>query len=80
MSLVSRREAKLGVVYATDARAEPKVKVIGTFPESSHSPIIYPVALVASPANPDAEVFLAYLATQAATRIFVGEGFDILSK
>jgi molybdate transport system substrate-binding protein len=80
LSLVSRREAKLGIVYATDARADSKVKVIGTFPESSHSPIIYPVALVASSANPDAEVFLAYLTAQAATRIFVEEGFDILSK
>jgi molybdate transport system substrate-binding protein len=80
LSFVSRREAKLGIVYATDAKADPRVKVIGTFPESSHSPIIYPIALVASSTNPDARLFLAYLDTPAATRFFVGQGFEILPK
>jgi molybdate transport system substrate-binding protein len=78
--LVSRGEAKFGIVYATDARADPKVKVVGTFPASSHSPIVYPVALIASSANPDAAFFLAYLTSQAATKIFLEQGFDILSK
>ncbi|MCI0600990.1 MAG: molybdate ABC transporter substrate-binding protein [Beijerinckiaceae bacterium] len=79
LALVSRGEARLGIVYATDAKADPQVKVIGTFPESSHSPIIYPVALVAASANPEAEFFLAYLTSQAATRIFLEQGFEILS-
>jgi molybdate transport system substrate-binding protein len=78
--LVARGEAKFGIVYATDARADPKVKVVGTFPTSSHSPIVYPVALVAVSANPDAAVFLAYLTSQAATKIFVEQGFDVLSR
>jgi molybdate transport system substrate-binding protein len=78
--LVSRGEAKFGIVYATDAKADPKVKIVGTFPASSHSSIVYPVALVAAAANPDAALFLAYLTSQAATRIFVQQGFDILSK
>ncbi|MDQ6867992.1 MAG: molybdate ABC transporter substrate-binding protein [Pseudomonadota bacterium] len=80
LNLVSRGEAKFGIVYATDARADPKVKVVGTFPASSHSPIVYPVALVAALANPDAALFLAYLTSQAATKIFLEQGFEILSK
>jgi molybdate transport system substrate-binding protein len=80
LSLVARGEAPLGIVYATDARADPGVKVLGTFPESSHSPIIYPVALVASSTNRDAAFFLSFLASQAATKIFAGQGFEILSK
>ena len=80
LTLVSRGEAKFGIVYATDAKADPKVKVVGTFPASSHSKIVYPVALVAASANPDAAFFLAYLTSQAATKIFTGQGFEILSK
>jgi molybdate transport system substrate-binding protein len=78
--LVSRGEAKFGIVYATDAKADPKVKVVGTFSASSHRPIVYPIALVAASANPDAALFLAYLTSQAATKIFLEQGFDILSK
>ena len=80
LTLVSRGEAKFGIVYATDAKADPKVKVVGTFPASSHSKIVYPVALIAASANPDAAFFLAYLTSQAATKIFTGQGFEILSK
>jgi molybdate transport system substrate-binding protein len=80
LTLVSRGEAKFGIVYATDAKADPKVIVVGTFPASSHSPIVYPVALVAASANPDAALFLAYLTSQAATKIFLEQGFEILSK
>jgi molybdate transport system substrate-binding protein len=71
---------KFGIVYATDAKAEPKVKLVGTFPEASHSPIVYPVALVEASNNPDAPFFLSYLKSQAATKIFTGQGFDILPK
>ena len=78
--LVSRGEARFGIVYATDAKADSKVKLVGTFPASSHSPIIYPVALVAASANPDAAYFLAYITSQTATKIFLEQGFDILSK
>jgi molybdate transport system substrate-binding protein len=80
LNLVSRGEAKFGIVYATDAKADPKVKVVGTFPASSNSPIVYPIALIAASANPDAAFFLAYLTSQAATKIFTGQGFEILSK
>jgi molybdate transport system substrate-binding protein len=80
LNLVSRGEAKFGIVYATDARADPNVKVVGTFPASSHDPIVYPVALVAASANPDAAFFLAYLTSLAATRFFLEQGFEVLSK
>src|SRR6202023_2404658 len=79
LNLVSRGEAKFGIVYATDAKADPKVKLVGIFPASSHSSIVYPVALVAASENPDAALFLAYLASQAATKIFLEQGFEVLS-
>jgi len=80
LNLVARGEAKFGVVYGTDAKAEPKVKVVDVFPETSHGPIVYPVALVATSTNPDAAAFLAYTRSQAATKIFLDQGFTILNK
>jgi len=47
--LVARGEAPLGIVYATDAKVEPGVKIIAVFPEDSHPPIVYPVALTTAP-------------------------------
>jgi molybdate transport system substrate-binding protein len=75
---VARGEAPLGIVYRSDARAEPKVKVLGTFPESSHPPIVYPIAMVAASVNPDAKAFYDYLASAAASAIFKREAFDVL--
>jgi molybdate transport system substrate-binding protein len=80
LTLVSRGEAKFGIVYATDAEADPQVKVVGTFPVSSHSPIVYPVAIIEASTNPDAVDFLSYLRSQAATNIFTEQGFKILAK
>ncbi len=80
LNLVSRGEAKFGIVYATDAKADPKVKVAGVFPESTHSPIIYPAALVATSKNPDAARFLGFLSSPAADKIWIGQGFAILPK
>src|SRR5579872_5319388 len=48
LTLVARGEATLGIVYATDARIEPGVKIVGAFPPDSHPPIIYPVAATTS--------------------------------
>lgn len=78
LALVARGEAKFGIVYRTDANSEPKVKVVDTFPAASHPPIVYPFAVTASSANPDATAFLAYLSSPAATRVFTAEGFTIL--
>jgi molybdate transport system substrate-binding protein len=53
---------------------------VGTFPASSHSPIVYPIALVEASVNPDAVLFMSYLTSQAATKIFTGQGFEMLPK
>ncbi len=80
LTLVSRGEAKFGIVYATAAKADPAVKIAGTFPASSHRPVAYAGALLEASANPDAADFLSYLRSQAATKIFTGQGFEIWSK
>jgi molybdate transport system substrate-binding protein len=79
LAYVSRGEAPLGIVYETDAKAEPGVKVVGVFPENSHQPILYPAALVKD-ANPEARTFLAYLASPAARAVFEKDGFTFLVK
>jgi molybdate transport system substrate-binding protein len=77
--LVSRGEAPLGIVYETDAKIEPAVKIVGTFPADSHPPIVYPVALTAA-AKPEAVPYLAFLRTRQAKTIFEGYGFNVLVK
>ena len=77
--LVSRGEAPLGIVYETDAKIEPAVKIVGVFPANSHPPIVYPVALTIS-AKPDAASYLTFLRTQQAKAIFERYGFNVLIK
>jgi molybdate transport system substrate-binding protein len=77
--LVARGEAPLGIVYSTDAKVEPGVKVVGIFPEDSHDPIVYPVAATAS-AKLEAIPYLAFLRSQAAKAIFEAYGFVVLMK
>ena len=76
--LVARAEASLGIVYRTDAAAEPAVRVLGTFPESSHPAIVYPVALTAASTSADARALLAFLGSARARASFEKEGFVIL--
>ena len=78
LALVSRGEAPLGIVYATDAKADPKVKVLDTFPESTHAPILYPIAITASSTNKEAPSFLTYLKTASAQSVFEAQGFKVL--
>jgi molybdate transport system substrate-binding protein len=74
--LVARGEAPLGVVYASDALAEPRVKVLATFPEESHPPIVYAVARVTGDAQvEDATRFIDWLQSDAAGAIFRRHGF-----
>jgi molybdate transport system substrate-binding protein len=75
--LVARGEAALGIVYETDAKVEPNVKVVGAFPADSHPPIVYPVALTAT-AKADAAPYIAFLRSQAAKTIFETYGFTFL--
>jgi molybdate transport system substrate-binding protein len=78
--LVARGEAALGIVYSTDAAAEPNVKIVGTFPEDSHVPIIYPAALTKDTKAADAKPFLEYLKSTKARPAFEKQGFSILVK
>jgi molybdate transport system substrate-binding protein len=76
--LVSRGEARAGIVYQTDAAADTNVATIGTFPESTHPPIIYPIAMTADATHPDAVAFLAYIRSVRAKPLFQAEGFTVL--
>lgn len=78
--LVSRGEAALGIVYSTDAAADPNVKIVGTFPADSHPPIIYPAAVTKDAKSADAKPFLDYLKSAKARPAFEKQGFAVLVK
>lgn len=75
---VSRGEAPLGIVYDTDARVDPGVRIVGLFPESSHPKIVYPAAILAQSRNPAAARFLAFLQSPRGRAIFQKYGFKVL--
>jgi molybdate transport system substrate-binding protein len=77
MAFVAHDEAPLGIVYATDAQAEPKVRVVATFPDSSHDPIIYPAARVVAADAVSTKDFLDFLHGGQARKIFKRFGFRI---
>ena len=79
LTLVARGEANLGIVYATDAKIEPGVKVVGSFPAESHPAIIYPAAATTT-AKPETNDYLAFLRSAAAKTIFEKYGFTFLIK
>lgn len=76
--LVARGEAPLGVVYASDALAEPRVRTVATFPAGSHPPIVYPVARVSASKHPQGAAFVRWLQGTAARAIFQRHGFAVL--
>jgi molybdate transport system substrate-binding protein len=78
LALVARQEAPMGIVYKTDAMAEPLVTVVGVFPASTHPPIVYPVALTSGATAPDAAAFLAYLESPKTLPLFEKQGFAAL--
>jgi molybdate transport system substrate-binding protein len=77
LTLVARGEAALGIVYATDAKVEPGVKIVGTFPADSHPSIIYPVAATTT-ARAEAADYLAFMRSSAAKTVFEKYGFTFL--
>lgn len=76
--LVSRGEAPYGIVYQTDAAADKGVKVAGIFPEDSHPPIVYPIAITADSNNPDAAAYVDFVKSDKAAALFETHGFTIL--
>lgn len=79
LKLVTSGEAPYGVVYATDAKAaKDGVTVVATFPADSHKPILYPGAVVAASTKPEAQAFLDFLKTPAASAPFAAQGFTVL--
>jgi molybdate transport system substrate-binding protein len=75
LALVARGEARAGVVYRTDARAEPGVRVVDAFPAGAHAPIVYPAALTTASRHEGAPAFLAFLRSAPAQAIFAAQGF-----
>ncbi|WFU47133.1 molybdate ABC transporter substrate-binding protein [Sinorhizobium terangae] len=76
--LVSRGEAPYGIVYQTDAAADPGVKVVGTFPEDSHPPIIYPIAITTDSRSADAAAYIDFVKSAKAAALFEAQGFTVL--
>jgi molybdate transport system substrate-binding protein len=79
LAYVARREAPLGIVFDTDARLDPGVKIVGTFPADSHPPIVYPIAAVAQSRNPDTARVLRFLVSPEAKPIFERYGYEVLT-
>ena len=79
LAFVARGETPLGIVYETDARVEPKVKIVGVFPDGSYPPVTYPVAATASTTKADVAKYLAFLRTRQAKDIFEKYGFSVLT-
>ena len=77
LMLVARGETPLGIVYASDAKAEPDVRVVATFPEDSHPPIVYPVAALRGARAAQAARFVRWLASPAADALFTKRGFAV---
>ncbi|MGX5730975.1 molybdate ABC transporter substrate-binding protein [Pseudoxanthomonas beigongshangi] len=75
LMLVARGEAPLGIVYLSDARAEPAVRVVATFPDDSHPPIVYPIAALRGERNAQASALVSWLASPEAAAIFQRRGF-----
>ncbi len=83
LAFVARGECPVGAVYTTDAMISDKVKIIGTFPNNSHAPIVYPLALLKTTENQtqssaSSQQFWQYLQQPAAQKIFHKYGFGAI--
>jgi molybdate transport system substrate-binding protein len=79
LALVSTGEAPLGIVYQTDAAADPKVRIVAAFPEDSHPPIIYPAAVLTGSSKASSADFLAFMQSAKARGLFEAQGFTVLT-
>lgn len=80
LQFVARGESTLGIVYRTDALAENQVRIVATFPEASHPPIVYPVVKLARATSPAADALLAFLASPEAGTLWQQHGFTRLTQ
>ncbi len=80
LAFVARGETPVGIVYETDAKIEPKVKIVGVFPDDSYPPVIYPAAATSAGTNAAAAPYLSFLRGSAAKAIFEKYGFSFLIK
>ena len=78
LAFVARQEAPLGIVYETDARAEPRVRIVAVFGEGLHRPVLYPGAIV-NGAQPESAAYLAFLSSPQAKALFQRYGFTPLN-
>ncbi len=78
LALVARGEARLGIVYRSDAVSEPRVRIVDTFPANSHVPIRYPIAITTVAQDSEAKALLAFLQSPVAQGIFKKNGFEVL--
>ncbi|MAJ78417.1 molybdate ABC transporter substrate-binding protein [Sulfitobacter sp. TMED3] len=74
LALVARAETPLGVVYRTDALAEPQVRILYDIPQGTHSPITYPAAALSD----SGAAFMAHLQSDDARAVFARHGFKPL--
>ena len=79
ITLVAAREAVLGIVYLTEAVADPGLRIVDTFPEETHAPIVYQAAETAESADGNAASFLDFLQTRTAADLFEAKGFTVLA-
>lgn len=79
LAFVARGETQIGIVYETDAKVEPNVRIAGFFPEGSYPPVVYPVAATTG-AKADAGKYLDFLRSAPAKAIFEKYGFSFLIK
>lgn len=77
LTLVEQGEAPLGIVYAGDAAVSDKVKILGTFPEDSHPPIVYPAAALKTDKSAEAKRFMAFMASPKAKEVWAKFGFEV---
>jgi molybdate transport system substrate-binding protein len=75
--MVERKETPFGIVYSTDAFISKKVRIVDTFPETSHPPITYPVAIVAEKKSPVTKKFMSFLQSPEARVVFLKYGFTV---
>jgi molybdate transport system substrate-binding protein len=78
LAYVSHGEAPLGVVYDTDAKIDPGVRIVDLFPEAVHPRIVYPAALTRSAMGPAAAAYLAFVEGPQAAAVFRKYGFEVV--